>query len=272
MINLNLSDSPISDVKYGSQQVEEVYHDSNLVWERDDWDGDYVYFRMGSTLGCTPARGCTPYTGDILLGGSDGLLYDTGSSNPNYNGLTSITKYEFTISTSATEMKAGYSLLNLFDGINDNSSYAYVKYHNLYTKAINFEVYMPFNQWELTQVGYWEGTFTDSHEFVNEINLMPPNRTDWVTLWSGTPSSNTFRSFPCSYSFNNGDSKKNRFELGLVGVVEQVWHYFTEITFELKIPYTEYKAWKRLYHVPVKIEKKTINNETIGTIIMKGNS
>ena len=26
-------DSPISDVKYGSQQVDKVYHGSDLVWE-----------------------------------------------------------------------------------------------------------------------------------------------------------------------------------------------------------------------------------------------
>ena len=35
-------DSPIADVKYGSQQVDKVYHGSDLVWERDKWV-EYVF-------------------------------------------------------------------------------------------------------------------------------------------------------------------------------------------------------------------------------------
>ena len=139
MINLKLSDPPISDVKYSSQYVEEVYHDSNIVWDRDRvaWDGDYVYFRMGSTPGCDGPG----YTGDILLGGSGGLLYDTGSSNPNYNGLTSITKYGFTISTDATDMESGKSLLNLFDGLNYMNSYAVLANGNQSSRQININFY-----------------------------------------------------------------------------------------------------------------------------------
>lgn len=42
MINLNLDDSSISDVKYGSHQVDKVYHSSDLVWQRDKWV-EYVF-------------------------------------------------------------------------------------------------------------------------------------------------------------------------------------------------------------------------------------
>lgn len=255
-----INNSSVADVKYGSRQADKVYHGSNLVWERDYWDGEYVYLRAGSAPG---------YAGDILLGGSGGLLYDTGSSNPNYNGLTSITKYGFTISTGATQMDSNYSLLNLFDGINDMGHYAVVNNGSSSTKQINFYIHMPFNQWELTQFGYWEGTFSDTTNFVNRIYIVPPNRSDYVPQWSGTATENTLHCFPCSYLFNNGESIKNRFILGLVTATEKYWHYYTEIIFELRIPYTEYKAWKRQYHVPVKIAEKTINNKTIGSIVMK---
>lgn len=254
-----LNNSSVADVKYGSQQVDKVYHGSNLVWERDDWDGEYVYLRAGSAPG---------YAGDILLGGSGGLLYDTGSSNPNYDNLIYINKYGFRIETSAKEIATGYSLLNLFDGLNDQGHYAIVNNGTSSSRQIDIIFSIPFNQWELTQFGYWEGTFRDANLFVSGIFIVPPNRDDYVPQPYGEPSSNSFHSFPCSYSFNNGESN-NRFTLGLVSAIEQYWHYYTEITFELKIPYTEYKAWKRYYHVPVKIAEKTINNETIGSIVMK---
>ncbi len=255
-----LNNSSVADVKYGSRQVDKVYHGSNLVWQQEKWDGDYVYLRAGSAPG---------YAGDILLGGSGGLLYDTGSSNPNYNGLTSITKYGFTISTSATQMDSNYSLLNLFDGENKMNSYAYVSRGDPSSRQINFFVYMPFNQWELTQVGYWEGIFSDTTDFVNEIYLIPPNGANFVVLFNGSPSRNTLRSFSRSDSFNDEDPATNRFAIGLVTVAGKLWHYYTDIIFELKIPYTEYKTWKQQYHVPVKIAEKTINNITIGSIVMK---
>lgn len=255
-----LNNSSVADVKYGSRQVDKVYHGSNLVWDRVEWDGDYVYLRAGSAPG---------YAGDILLGGSGGLLYDTGSSNPNYNGLTSITKYGFTISTSATQMNSNYSLLNLFDGKNSMNSYALVSNGDPSSRLIVFMVYMPFNQWELTQVGYWEGVFNDSTDFVNEIYFEPPNGANSVVLFKGTPESNKLQSFSRSDSFNNGDPATNKFVIGLVTVAGKLWHYYTDIIFELKIPYTEYKTWKQQYHVPVKIAEKTINNITIGSIVMK---
>lgn len=255
-----LNNSSVADVKYGSRQVDKVYHGSNLVWDRVEWDGDYVYLRAGSAPG---------YAGDILLGGSGGLLYDTGSSNPNYNGLTSITKYGFTISTSATQMNSNYSLLNLFDGKNSMNSYALVSNGDPSSRLIVFMVYMPFNQWELTQVGYWEGVFSDTTDFVNEIYLIPPNGANFVVLFNGSPSSNTLRSFSRSDSFNDEDPATNRFVIGLVTAAEKLWHFYTDIIFEIKIPYTEYKTWKQQYHVPVKIAEKTINNITIGSIVMK---
>lgn len=263
-----LNNSSVADVKYGSQQVDKVYHGSNLVWERVEWDGDYVYLRVGNI-----DRGY----GDILLGGSGGLLYDTGSSNPNYNGLTLIDKYGFKIATSditqsdtdTTQMHSNYSLLNLFDGKNDDNSYAYVSRDDPSSRQFNFFVYMPFNQWELTQVGYWEGIFSDTTDFVNEIYLIPPNGANYVVLFNGSPSRNTLQSFSRSDSFNGGDPATNRFILGLVTVAGKRWHFYTDIIFEIKIPYTEYKTWKQQYHVPVKIAEKTINNITIGSIVMK---
>ena len=239
------------------------------IRDRVAWDGDYVYFRMGSTPGCNGPG----YTGDILLGGSGGLFYNTGSSNPNYNGLTSITKYGFTITTNATAMAAGYSLLNLFDGQNYMNSYAYVTIDkDPSIRQIDIIFSIPFNQWELTQVGYWEGIFTDNTDYVSNISLILPNEADYVEVFNGPSSRNTLYSFFRSDSFDGGDSSKNRFILGLSTATERYWHFYTEIIFELRIPYTEYKAWKRQYHVPVKIAKKTINDKTIGTIVMKGNS
>lgn len=255
-----LNNSSVADVKYGSQQVDKVYHGSNLVWERDDWDGEYVYLRAGSAPG---------YAGDILLGGSGGLLYDTGSSNPNYNGLTSITKYGFTISTSATQMDSNYSLLNLFDGKNDRDSYALVSNGKPPSRQIDFMVYMPFNQWELMRIGYWEGIFTDNTNYVSNILLIPPNESNYVEVFNGPSYRNTLCSFSRSDSFDSGESNKNRFILGLVTATAKLWHLYTDIIFEIKIPYTEYKTWKRQYHVPVKIAEKTINNKTIGSIVMK---
>lgn len=258
-----LNNSSVADVKYGSQQVDKVYHGSNLVWQREEWDGDYVYLRVGKV----------PNYGDILLGGSNGLLYNTGSSNPNYNGLTSIeTKYGFTIKTSATKMDSRYSLLNLFDGKNDNSSYAYVSNNDASSRQFAFFVFMPFNQWELTRIGYWEGTFSDSTDFVNEIYVVPPNRanTDNVTVFKGTPTGGTLHSITRADLFDeNGDPNKNRFIIKLASVGEKTWHFYTEIIFQLRIPYTEYKTWKQKYHVPVKIAEKTINDKTIGSIVMK---
>lgn len=261
-----LNNSSVADIKYGSQQVDKVYHGSNLVWQREEWDGEHVYLRVGNI-----ERGY----GDILLGGSDGLLYNTGSSNPNYDGLTSIeTKYGFTIKTSAKYMHSNYSLLNLFDGKNSgsNSSYAYVSKNDASSRQFNFEVHMPFNQWQLTRIGYWEGTFSDSTDFVNQIYLVPPNRTDNVTVYKEPPSptGDTLHSITRTDLFDeNGDPNKNRFIIKLASVGGKTWHFYTEIIFQLKIPYTEYKTWKRQYHVPVKIAEKTINNKTIGSIVMK---
>lgn len=258
-----LNNSSVADVKYGSQQVDKVYHGSNLVWQREEWDGDYVYLRVGKAPG---------YAGDILLGGSGGLLYDTGSSNPNCNGLTSITKYGFTIRTNATRMGSNYSLLNLFNGKNGGGSYAYayVSKNDASSRQFAFYVVMPFNRWQLTRIGYWDGTFSDSTDFVNEIYVVPPNRTDAVDVPVRTPTGDTLHSITRTDLFDeNGDPAKNRFIIKLASVGEKSWHYYTEIIFELRIPYTEYKAWKRLYHVPVKIAEKIINNKTIGSIVMK---
>lgn len=38
-----LNNSSVADVKYGSRQVDKVYHGSNLVWDREEWNVEYVF-------------------------------------------------------------------------------------------------------------------------------------------------------------------------------------------------------------------------------------
>lgn len=170
-------------------------------------------------------------------------------------------------------MESGKSLLNLFDGLNRMDSYAVVSNGDPSLRQFDINFYMPFNQWELTQFGYWEGIFTDNNQYISSISLIPPNKSkNYAEVFNVPRYRNTLYSFSRSDSFDSGDSNKNRFILGLETVTAKEWHAYTEIIFELRIPYTEYKAWKRQYHVPVKIAKKTIGDKTIGTIVMKGNS
>lgn len=90
---IKFGNSTIENVKYGSQQVDKVYHGSDLVWERDKWV-EYTFPNSSAKL---------TGSGDKALG--FGLSGGSASgSSQRYYALNNVSNNAWTVTDSSTSL------------------------------------------------------------------------------------------------------------------------------------------------------------------------
>lgn len=155
-------DSPISDVKYGSQQMDKVYHGSDLVWERDKWV-EYVFPNDDAFV----------------------------SSEENY-GLTVAEDYGFTVSLHKNSGEGLYGSVTLGFNNDDSNSPKITGTHSGYSQYYHIVLPAQFQNAIFCNIKCHNFSYSDAYVTAGSDNDFN-NANNW-TRYGSTPFSDWFAS------------------------------------------------------------------------------
>ena len=238
--------SAIADVKFGSRQVDRIYHGSDLVWEHNPW----TELHIGSSRNNDPQG--------FIIGGS--LM------NQNAEGKYSSSGNGFEIS-SLYQRAADDHLYNLVDG-NLSSFTTWINSTSTATSSPWVRIKFPFDIYIQSITLVDSSAYTETYlllrsgtiSVADEVNGGPGTYTSFATISRSkvSPAAQIISEYPASDAIKSAPYRYIRISasnanVGSSGAWGQTYNStykrrrLTEVQMVVKVRTTDYYAWKSQY-------------------------